>query len=236
MFITAKGGRAFLAFDRNRSEFGIEASSRNRPSRAGLRHQCIFVLLLARDLVVLSQHFGGFAHHHLRHRTKESVAIHSVDQILIAQPVSPARFKIIRNPRHRFRAARKNATRIAKQNRLVSQCDRFHPRSASFVHRKRRRFLRHAAANRNLPRHVRSAPSLPRAAENGFFHLLGLDTRALDSSLGRHHAHISRGQRCQRSAKLPNRRARPGKNVNSLQSVASKTFESSRVGKDAAGA
>ncbi len=98
---------------------------------------------------------------------------------------------------------------------------------------KRRHFLRHAAANGNLPRQIRSAASLPSIAEDSFFHLLGLDSGTLHRSLSGHHAYVSRRQRSQRSAELSDRRADRGKNVDCLQRVASKTFESSRAGKDA---
>src|ERR1700689_1492521 len=149
---------------------------------------------------MLGQDFSSLSHHHLRHGTKESVAVHAVDQVLIAQTVSPARFEVVRNPRHGFGPARENAARIAESNGLVSQRDRFHPRGAGFVHGKRRRFLWHAAADGNLPRYVRSAARLPRAAEDSFFHLLGLDSSALDRSLRGYDADAGGRERSQRPA------------------------------------
>ena len=173
MFVAAKDGCTFLAFDRYGNKLGVESSRGNRPRGAGLRHQRILILFLARNLVVLGQHFGSLAHYHFRHGTEESVAIHAVHQFLIAQPKSPARFQIIRKPRHGFRAPCQNATCIAEQNRLVSESNGLHPRSASFVHRECRDFLRHAAAYGNLPRRIWPAPRLPRVAEDGFLYLLG---------------------------------------------------------------
>ena len=233
MLVTANDGRAFLAFDGDRDKFGVKSSRGNCTRGAGLRHQSIFILLFARDFIMLGQHFGGFSHHHLRHGTEKPVAVHAVDHFLIAQPESPARLEIIRNPRHGFRSARQNATRIPEQNRLISQSNRLQPRGARFVHRERRNFLRHAAANGNLPRRIRAAAGLSRVAEDRFFHLLRPDSSALDRSFGGHRAHISRRQRSQRPSELPNRRPHCGEYVDSLQSVASKTFESSRAGKDA---
>jgi hypothetical protein len=54
-----------------------------------------------------------------------------------------------------------------EQNRLISQSNRLQPRGARFVHRERRNFLRHAAANGNLPRRIRAAAGLSRVAEDG---------------------------------------------------------------------
>ena len=195
--------------------------------------QSKLVLLLAGNFVMFRQQFGGFAHHHLRHGTEKSVAIHAVDQILIAEAISPAGLEIIRNSRHGFCAAGQNATGIAEQNRLVGERDGFQSRSARFVHGEGRNFLRHAAANGNLPRRIRTAARLPRVAEDGFFYLLGLDSGALDRRLGGHHAHVGRRQRGERSAEFANRRADGGENIDGLQSVSSKTFEFSRAGKDA---
>src|SRR5258708_4418526 len=224
MFVTTEDGCAFLAFDGHRSKFGVEPSSRNGPSRACLRHERIFILLFARNLVTLGQHLGGFAHHHFCHGTKESVAIHAIDQILVAQPVSPARFEKVRNARHRLRAAGQNATRIAEQNRLVRQRNRFYSRSAGLVHRERRNFLRDAAADGNLTRWIRTAPGLPRVAEDGFFHLLWLDSGAFHRGLRGNDAHVSRRQGRQRPSKLPNRRPYRRANVDCLQTGTSKHF------------
>ena len=72
------------------------------------------------------------------------------NQFLIAQPKSPARFEIIRKPRHGFCAPCQDAARIADQNRLVGQRDRFHSRSAGLVHGEGRHF----PAATPLPREI----------------------------------------------------------------------------------
>ena len=53
--------------------------------------QRILVLFVARDLVLLGENFGSFAHEHFREGTEKSVAIHPVDEFLIAEAISPAR-------------------------------------------------------------------------------------------------------------------------------------------------
>jgi hypothetical protein len=171
---------------------------------------------------LLGQHFGGFAHHHFRQRTEEAVAIHAVDQFLIAQTISPARFEIIRKARHGFCAAGENATGIAEQNGLIGQRNRLDPRGASFVHGEGGNFLRNAAANGNLPRGIRAAAGLAGIAEDGFLDLLRLHSGALDGGFGGNHAHVSGGERRQRSAELADGRAHRGENIDSLQSHASK--------------
>src|ERR1700722_2277084 len=98
MLITAEGRRALLAFNRYWNKFGVEASGGNRACGARLRRESILVLLIARNFVMLSQHFGSFPHQHFRHGTEKAVAIHAIDQILIAKTISPTCFEIIRNP------------------------------------------------------------------------------------------------------------------------------------------
>src|SRR5260370_8288060 len=98
MFVAGESGCAFFAFNRDRDKFVVESSSSNRPSSAGLRHQRVLILLLARDLVMLRQHFGGFAHQHLRHGTKESAPVHAVPHLLIPQPSSPPPYPLLTHP------------------------------------------------------------------------------------------------------------------------------------------
>ena len=127
MFIARKSYSSLLTFNRDRNNLGIESSSSDGPSSAGLRSQRKFVLLLACNLVLLGEHLGGFTHNHLRQRTEESVTIHAIHEFLVPQPISPARtVEIIRKPRHRLSSARENATRLSQQNRLISQRNRLH--------------------------------------------------------------------------------------------------------------
>src|SRR5579863_5932114 len=199
MFILRNGDRALLPLDRHRNNLRIKPPRRNRPRCAYLRQQRKFILLLARNLVLLDQNLRSLAHHHLRQRTKKSVAIHPIHHLLISQPVSPSRsVEIIRNPRHRLRPARQNAVRIPRKNRLISQRNRFHPRSTSLVHRKPRTFLRYATAHRNLPPHIRPTPSLPRAPKNSLVHLRSLNPSPLHRRLRRHHPRVRRSQRSKR--------------------------------------
>src|SRR5450432_299169 len=220
MFIPRESRRPFLALDHHGHNLRIEPPRCNRPRRASLRRQCEFVLLLARNLVLLRQYLSRLPHHHLRQRTKKSVTIHPIHHFLIPQTVSPPRpIEIIRNPRHRFRPPRENAIRIAKQNRLISQRNRLHPRSASLVDGVRRNFHRHSAAHRNLPRHVGPTPSLPRVAKYGLVNLSRLNPRPLHRRLGGDHAHVRRRERSERPPKLPNRRPHRRKNIDSLQTA-----------------
>jgi hypothetical protein len=73
------------------------------------------------------------------------------------------------------------------------------------------------------------AARLPSVAKDSFFYLLGLDSGALHRGLGGSHAHVGRRQRRQRSAKLADRRAHCGKNVDCLQNRCLQTFESSKA-------
>src|SRR5579864_3199868 len=91
MLVAGEGSRSLLALDGYGSDFRIEASGRDRASGAGLRHERKFVLLVARDLVLLGEDLGGFSHHHLREWAEESIAIHAVNKFLIAETISPAR-------------------------------------------------------------------------------------------------------------------------------------------------
>src|ERR1700741_1419833 len=119
MLVARKRRGSFLTLDGDRDDFRIEASSRDGAGGAGLRHQRKFVLLVARDLVLLGEDFGGFAHHHLGQRAEESIAIHTVDEFLVAETISPARsVEIIRKARHGLGPAGENATRFPEKDRL----------------------------------------------------------------------------------------------------------------------
>src|SRR5436305_9218568 len=49
------------------------------------------VRLLSRDAVFAREHFGGFAHDHVRERALKAVAIHRVDEREAAHLVAPPR-------------------------------------------------------------------------------------------------------------------------------------------------
>src|SRR3984893_15553481 len=101
MLVAAEGSCAFLVFDGYGNDFIVEAASLNCSPGAGLRHHSVLILLVARNLISLGQHLGSLAHHHLGHGTKKSVAIHAIDQFLMAQTISPARaLKIVGKSRH----------------------------------------------------------------------------------------------------------------------------------------
>src|SRR5437660_499813 len=120
--ITCAAKASFSSISPTSYNFRLCFSSSSRSP--GLRHQRILILLIACDFVLLGQHLGGFAHHHPRQGAEESVAIHAVDQFLVAEAVSPASaVKVIRKARHRFGAAGENAVGIAEQNRLICQRD-----------------------------------------------------------------------------------------------------------------
>jgi len=92
-----------LAFDLDGSDFRIEATAGLRRRCVLLRHERKPILLFPRDLVLHGESLGGLAHQHLGQRTEKSVAVHAVDELLVAETISPARtLEIIREPRHRF--------------------------------------------------------------------------------------------------------------------------------------
>src|SRR5690242_11244538 len=62
VFVTHKDLRALLAFNRNRNDFRIEASTLQSTLGSLLRAQCILILLLARDLELACEHLGCFSH------------------------------------------------------------------------------------------------------------------------------------------------------------------------------
>src|SRR6266853_1616185 len=99
MFISRKDGSALFALDSERRDFRVEPTGRLRCRCALLRYQSKLILLIARNLILFSENFSGLPHHHLRHWAEESVAIHAIDNLLIAEAISPAcPFEIKRDP------------------------------------------------------------------------------------------------------------------------------------------
>src|SRR5271166_2323472 len=166
MFVAREYGCAFLALDCDRSNFGVEASAGLRRSSALLRHERKLVLLVARDLVLPGQNFSRLAHQHLCHRAEESVAIHTIDKLLIAEAISPARaLQIIRKPRHRLGAARQHAIEVAGGDLLEGKRDGLDAGSACLIHSVGWHFLRNAASDGNLPCGIGTSTRLPGVAE-----------------------------------------------------------------------
>ena len=214
------------------SNLCLEASGGNGARGARLRHQRELVLLVAGDLVLLGENLGRLSHEHLRQRTEKSVAIHAVDEFLIAQAISPARpVEIIRKPRHRLRATRENAacdrpagwpdkparSPSCPTRRLCSPCMQELPAA--------RRCERKSAAPDSALRQPggrcrRSSLRFARA-----------NAGALDRRFGRDDAHVGRRQTGQRSAKFPDRRPNRRENIDGLQGCL-QTFEFSRIAKD----
>ena len=117
---------ALLAFDGTGTSLVLKAASGDRSSGAGLRSKGELVLFVARDLVLLGQDFGGFAHDHFCHRAEEAVAIHAVHQFLIAEAITPTRaVKIVREARHGFGAAGEHTFEIAGGDFLVGERNGF---------------------------------------------------------------------------------------------------------------
>src|SRR5437016_5727112 len=99
------------------------------------------------------QDFSSLSHYHLSHWAEEAVAIHAIDQFLIPKTVPPARaVEVIRQARHRFRAAGKHAFQVAVCDFLKSQRDCFESGGACLVHRVRRYSFGNAAADGDLER------------------------------------------------------------------------------------
>src|SRR5580693_7754806 len=119
MLVARKRRGSFFTLDCYGDDFRIETSSSDRAGGAVLRHERKFVLLVARDFVLFGEDFGGFSHHHLGQRAEESIAIHAVNEFLVAEAISPARsVEIIRKARHGLSTAGKNATRLPEKDRL----------------------------------------------------------------------------------------------------------------------
>ena len=97
MLIACEYLLTFFAFDRDRNDLRVKASTLDGAFSTVLRTERIPVLLFSGDLEFPRQDFSRFPHHHLRHGAEKAVAIHAIDQLLIPQTVSPTRtVKVIR--------------------------------------------------------------------------------------------------------------------------------------------
>src|SRR3954447_26354237 len=119
MLIAREGLSSLLSFNRHRGNLSIKSPAMDSLLGTLLRAKRVLVLLFARDVVLARQHFGGFAHHHLRHWTEKTVPIHAVYKFLVAQAVSPARpIEVVRQTRHRLRSANKHTVHAPISNLL----------------------------------------------------------------------------------------------------------------------
>src|ERR1700746_756227 len=91
MLVAREGRGSLLSLDRDGDDFCVETSSSDCSCCTCLRREREFVLLFAGHLVLLSENLGSLAHYHFRQGTKESVAMHAVDKLLVPETVSPAR-------------------------------------------------------------------------------------------------------------------------------------------------
>src|SRR6202035_266969 len=99
MFISRKDGSALFTLDSDRYDFRVEPTGGLRCRCALLRYQSKLILLIAGDFILFSENLSRLTHQHLRHRAEESVAIHAIDNLLIAEAISPAcPFEIKRHP------------------------------------------------------------------------------------------------------------------------------------------
>ena len=158
----------FLSRTVDRNDFGFETALGGGASRALVAFKREGVLLFPRNLVLLGEHLGRFAHDQLRNRADESVAIHSVDQRLIAELESPAALDQVRHAAHRFRAARDDDLSAARENFLPAEHDRAQSRRARHVHRERGHVVAKPRAPGDLPRGIRAHASRSGVAENHF--------------------------------------------------------------------
>lgn len=208
MFVAGKRLRAFFTFEGDGRNLIGETICGKRGGGAGLGGEREFVLLVARDLILLRENFRGFAHQQLRHGTEEAVAIHAVDDLLIAEAISPASaIEIKGQARHGFGAAGEHAIEIAVRNLREAEGDGFESRSASLVDGVGRNFFGNPAANGYLPRWIWTAASLARIAEDGFFDLFGRNCGAFDGGFGDDGTHVSGGLGSERAAEFTNGRA-----------------------------
>ena len=99
VLVAGEGGRSFFTFNAYGNDLSLEASGVDGAFRALLGAESVQVLLFAGDFVFLGEHLGGLAHHHLRHRAEESVAIHAIDEFLMSEAIAPARaVKVVGQP------------------------------------------------------------------------------------------------------------------------------------------
>ena len=186
MFVACEYLRSLLAFDHDWNDLCVKASALDRAFSPLLRAQSILILLFPGNMEFSGQDLSSLSHYHLSHWAEEAVAIHAIDQFLIPKTVPPARaVEVIRQARHRFRAAGKHAFQVAVCDFLKSQRDCFESGGACLVHRVRRYSFGNAAADRDLARDVWAASSLSRVADDRLLDIVCGDSGTLQRSLGR---------------------------------------------------
>src|SRR5262249_30172516 len=97
-----------------------------RLARELLTLKCVSILFFAGDLVHRCEVFCRFTHDEFGERAIESVAIHSVNEMMIAHTQAPSSlFDEVWHIAHRFHATCSNDFRISQQDFLVTQNDGF---------------------------------------------------------------------------------------------------------------
>ena len=109
-----------------------------------------------------------FAHDEFRKRAEKAVAIHRVDERLIAHLESPAAFEQIGHAAHRLGAAGDDDVRLTEKNLLPAEKHGPQARCARHVDRERRYVVAEARTPRDLPRWIRADASWARVAEDEF--------------------------------------------------------------------
>jgi hypothetical protein len=135
---------------------------------AALAFEREFILLAARNFILLGEKFGGFAHHHFRNLAEEAVAIHRIHERLIAHLETPAAFEEIRHAAHGFRAACDDDFRFAGENLLPAESDGAQAGCARHIYGESGNVIAESGAPRDLPAGIRADSCGPRVADDDF--------------------------------------------------------------------
>src|SRR6185436_6762810 len=127
----------------------------------------VAILLLARDRVLARQRLAGLAHQLVAERTQVAVAVHGVQQRLVAQLLPPAHVHgQVRDAAHVLDATRQRDVGVPQSYRLRGTHHRLHAARARLVDRERGHGVGKPGAAHDLAREVGTVAGLARVAGN----------------------------------------------------------------------
>ncbi len=158
--------------DLDRYDLVFESAGCLRFGRLSVRVECKIVLLLAGDLVFLSDDLARVAHMPVLERAPKPVMDHKVGRRLVAHAKAFAcRLQGIWNVGHRFHPAGNHVFGITELHRLRCKRDGTQPRTANHVDGQRRNFGRKTGLQSGLPRGCLADARLHDAAHYHFIYL-----------------------------------------------------------------
>ena len=178
ILVLVDDGVALAALDGHRDDLVLELAGLLRGFGLVLRGERELVLLVAGDLELAGDVFGGIAHVIAVESVPQAVLDHGVDHLEVAHLDAGAQMLAVRRQRHGFLAAGDDDLGVAVAICCMPMRDGAQARAAHLVEAPGGRFLRQAGIDRRLPGGVLALAGGQHLAEDDFVDFPGFDSGA----------------------------------------------------------